>query len=310
MSVGDEKARPQAVDAPAATEAAAADYSGLDAWPAADILRAITESNHRAVEAVERALPELERAVAGVEERLRRGGRLIYAGAGTSGRLGLQDAAELAPTFGFDHATTLLAGGSSAQSRAQEGAEDDVLAAAEDVAAIGIGELDALVGVAASGATPYTIAAVQRARALGAFTVGIANNPGTPLLTAGEVGVLLETGPEVLAGSTRLAAGTAQKVALNALSTTVLVRLGGAYENLMVGMRPVNAKLRVRAVKIVAQGAQVDEAAASTALEACGGNIRCAIVAAKAGVSAERARAALTDHADNVRLALRSLGAE
>ncbi|HET9026871.1 MAG TPA: N-acetylmuramic acid 6-phosphate etherase [Trueperaceae bacterium] len=303
-------ARPIALDAHAATEAAAADYSGLDAWPAADILRAITASNRRAVDAVERALPELERAVAGVEERLRRGGRLIYAGAGTSGRLGLQDAAELAPTFGFDHATTLLAGGSTAQSRAQEGAEDDVLAAAEDVAAIGVGALDALVGVAASGATPYTVAAVRRARALGAFTVGIANNPDTPLLTAGEVGVLLETGPEVLAGSTRLAAGTAQKVALNALSTTALVRLGGAYENLMVGMRPVNAKLRVRAVKIVAQGAQVDEAAASTALEACGGNIRCAIVAAKADVSAERARAALADHADNVRLALRSLGAE
>lgn len=292
------------------TETAIADYSGLDAWPALDILTAITDSNRRAVDAVTLALPELEKAAAGVEERLRWGGRLVYVGAGTSGRLGLQDAAELAPTFGFDLATTLLAGGSSAQSQAQEGAEDDAESATREVNALGVGERDAVIGVAASGATPYTVAAVVRARQLGAFTVGIANNPGAPLLTVGHVGVLLNTGPEVLAGSTRLAAGTAQKVALNALSTTVLVRLGGAYENLMVGMRPVNAKLRVRAVQIVAQGAQVSEAAASRSLEASGGNIRSAIVSCKAGVSPERAQAALEEHGNNVREALMSLGAE
>lgn len=293
----------------ASTETAAADYSGLDAWSALDILAAITESNRRAVDAVAMALPDLEKAAAGVEERLRSGGRLVYVGAGTSGRLGLQDAAELAPTFGFDQATTLLAGGSSAQSQAQEGAEDDAEAAAREVDALGVSELDAVVGVAASGATPYTIAAVVRARQLGAFTVGIANNPGAPLLTVGHVGVLLNTGPEVLAGSTRLAAGTAQKAALNALSTTVLVRLGGAYENLMVGMRPVNAKLRVRAVKIVAQGAQVSDSVASSALEAAGGNIRSAIVSCKAAVSVERARSELEKHGNNVREALESLAA-
>lgn len=254
------------------------------------------------------ALPDLERAAAGVEACLRRGGRLVYVGAGTSGRLGLQDAAELAPTFGFDLASTLLAGGSSAQSQALEGAEDDVEGAAHDVDALGVGERDAVVGVAASGATPYTVAAVVRARELGAFTVGIANNPGAPLLSVAHVGVLLDTGPEVLAGSTRLAAGTAQKVALNALSTTVLVRLGGAYENLMVGMRPVNAKLRVRAVSIVSQAAGVSESVASSALEASGGDIRSAIVSCRAGVSAERARAVLEEHVGNVREALRSLG--
>lgn len=294
--------------AQAGTEAAAADYSRLDSWPAHDILSAIVDSNRRAIEAVARALPELELAAAGVEERLRRGGRLIYVGAGTSGRLGLQDAAELAPTFGFDAAATLLAGGSSAQSTAREGAEDDAQAAAAEVEALGVGENDAVVGVAASGVTPYTVAGVRRARELGAFTVGIANNPGTQLLTVGEVGVLLQTGPEVLAGSTRLAAGTAQKVALNALSTTVLVRLGGAYDNLMVGMRPVNAKLRVRAVKIVAQGAGVGEEVASDALQAAGGDIRGAIVSAKAGVDAATARAALARSGNDVRRALVSLG--
>ncbi len=292
------------------TEAADADYSGLDAWPALDILAAITDSNRRAVEAVARVLPDLEKAAAGIEERLRRGGRLVYVGAGTSGRLGLQDAAELAPTFGFDRAITLLAGGSSAQSKAQEGAEDDGLAAAREVDALEMSDNDAMIGVAASGGTPYTIGALKRARELGAFTVGIANNPGTPLLEVAHVGVLLETGPEVLAGSTRLAAGTAQKVALNALSTTVLVRLGGAYDNLMVGMRAVNAKLRSRAVMIVSQGARVSGAAASSALEAAGGDIRTAIVSCRTGVSAEQAREALGEHSDNVREALLSLGVE
>lgn len=290
------------------TEAAGADYAGLDAWPASRILSAITDSNRRAVEAVERALPQLEEAAAGVEERLARGGRLVYVGAGTSGRLGVQDAAELAPTFGFDRALTLLAGGDTASSQALEGAEDDVAAAARDVDAADIGPNDAVVGVAASGATAYTVAALARARARGAFTVGIANNPGTPLLSVGHVGVLLATGPEVLAGSTRLAAGTAQKAALNALSTAVLVRLGGAYENLMVGMRPVNAKLKRRAVTIVAQGSGVDEAAAAEKLAAAGGNIRCAIVMARAGVDAETALGALSAEAGNVRAALARLG--
>ncbi len=295
---------------PIATEAAAADYSGLDAWQAGDILTAITASNRRAIEAVERAIPDLERAALGIEERLRTGGRLVYVGAGTSGRLGLQDAAELAPTFGFDDATTLLAGGDAAQSKAKEGAEDDIAAAVQDVDAAGISARDAVVGIAASGATPFTVAAIERAKELGAFTVGIANNRGTPLLAVPHVGVLLETGPEVLAGSTRLAAGTAQKAALNALSTTALVRLGGAYENLMVGMRPVNAKLRVRAVKIVAQGAGVSEAVAAAALEAAGGDIRCAIVSAKSGASVEAARAALFAQAGNVRAALKVLSNE
>ncbi len=308
MSQPEPGARPPGTDI--ATEAAAADYQDLDTWSTRNILTALVESNRRAVEAVARAAAELESAADGIEERLSGGGRLIYVGAGTSGRLGMQDAAELPPTFGFDRAEALLAGGLAAQSQAAEGAEDDVEAAARDVAALRVGAADAVVGVAASGVTPYTVAAVAEARRRGAFTVGMANSPGTPLLTVGHVGVLLESGPEVLAGSTRLAAGTAQKVALNALSTSVLVRLGGAYGNLMVGMRPVNAKLRTRAAGIVARAAVVTPDLAAQALSDAGDDIRVAIVLARTGVSVAAARAALAGSAGNVRKALASLASE
>lgn len=308
MSQPEPGARPPGTDI--ATETAAADYQDLDTWSTRNILAALVESNRRAVEAVGRAATELERAADGIEERLSEGGRLIYVGAGTSGRLGMQDAAELPPTFGFDRAEALLAGGLAAQSQAAEGAEDDVEAAARDVAALRVGAADAVVGVAASGVTPYTVAAVAEARRRGAFTVGMANSPGTPLLTVGHVGVLLESGPEVLAGSTRLAAGTAQKVALNALSTSVLVRLGGAYGNLMVGMRPVNAKLRTRAAGIVARAAVVTPDLAAQALSDAGDDIRVAIVLARTGVSVAAARAALAGSAGNVRKALASLASE
>src|SRR5690606_24165546 len=199
------------------TERADEAFRGLDAWSASDIISAITDSNQRAIDAVARALPELERAAAGIERCLAAGGRLVYAGAGTSGRLGVMDAAELAPTFGFDDVAMVLAGGGEAQTKAQEGAEDDLRDAVTQIDELGLGSADALIGVAASGRTPFTVTAVRHARQRGAFTVGIANNPGTLLLEAGDVGVLLDTGPEVLAGSTRLAAGTAQKAALNAL---------------------------------------------------------------------------------------------
>ena len=283
-------------------------YKGLDAWSAGDIMRAITEGNARAVQAVEDALQQLEAAAAGIEPRLRAGGRLFYAGAGTSGRLGVMDAAELAPTFGFDRTEVLLAGGGEAQDRAQEGAEDDVAAATAAVERAGIGPADALIGVAASGRTPYTVAAVKRAKELGAFTVGIANNHGAPLLSVGDVGVLLDTGPEVLAGSTRLAAGTAQKAALNALSTAVLVRLGGAYDNLMVGMRPLNAKLKKRAVEIVAQATGLERAEAATVLDDAGGDIRTAIVMAGTGADARAATRLLEANGHSVRAAIAAGG--
>lgn len=283
-------------------------YRDLDAWPAARILAAVTDANRRAIDAVAAALPDLERAAQGIEERLRSGGRLFYVGAGTSGRVAVQDAAELPPTFGFERARVLLAGGQAAQDRAKEGAEDDVVAAAADVDEAGVGPQDALVGIAASGVTPYTVAAVRRAVERGAFTVGIANNPDTPLLTVGDVGILLATGAEVLAGSTRLAAGTSQKAALNALSTAVLVRLGGAYGNLMVGMRPVNAKLEKRAAAIVAEAADVPLDQAADVLARAGDDIRTAIVMARASVNADVAREAVRRHSGRVRDALRDFG--
>lgn len=286
------------------TEDVATDYHGLDTWPVRDIIAAVTQANARAIEAVAAAEEQLAQAAAGIEERLARGGRLVYVGAGTSGRIGVQDAAELPPTFGFENTAVLLAGGSRAQASAEEGVEDDVVAAVAEIEELGIGPEDAVVGVAASGGTPYTIAAVRRARELGAFTVGMANNPGSELLSAGDVGILLATGPEVLAGSTRLAAGTAQKAALNALSTAVLVRLGGAYDNLMVGMRPVNAKLERRAAAIVAQAAEVDQERAATALRAASNDLRVAIVMAKTGLDAAASRAALAAAGGRVRQAL------
>jgi len=289
------------------TEAVDPRYVGLDTWPAERIVEAVTEANARAIEAVRRATPELARAAAGIEQRLREGGRLVYVGAGTSGRLGVQDAAELAPTFGFEDVVLLMAGGGDAQARAKEGAEDDVDAARREVEAAGIGPADVVVGVAASGRTPYTVAAVEHARERGAFTVGIANNPDTPLLSAAEVGVLLDTGPEVLAGSTRLAAGTAQKAALNALSTAAMVRMGGAYDNLMVAMRPLNAKLIDRAARIVAQAAGSSQEEAVKLLNAAGGDMRVAIVMGVAGASAEASAKALQESGGLVRAAIESL---
>jgi N-acetylmuramic acid 6-phosphate etherase len=201
----------------------------------------------------------------------------------------------------------LMAGGESALTRSKEGAEDDVDAAEAEVEVAGVSSRDAVVGVAASGRTPYTVAAIRKARALGAFTVGIANNPGTPRLDAADVGVLLDTGPEVLAGSTRLAAGTAQKAALNALSTTVMVRLGGAYGNLMVSMRPLNAKLVNRAAGIVARATGLEHEEAAALLEASGRHIGVAIVMGLASVDAEQARAALERAGGRVRVAAESL---
>ncbi len=292
-----------------ATEQVAAAFADLDAWPLGRSLAALADGQVRAIEALRRALPQLEVAAAGVEARLAAGGRLVYAGAGTSGRLAVQDAAELPPTFGFERTVVLMAGGEEAGRSAREGAEDDEADAVLRVAHAAVGPADAFLGIAASGRTPFTVATVRAARAAGAFTVGIANVDATPLLGAAEAPVWLDTGPEVLAGSTRLAAGTAQKAALNLISTAVLVRLGGAYGNLMVGMRPLNAKLRQRAVAMVARAAAVDERAAAAALDAAGHDVRVAVVVATAGVGAARALAALEAHGNRVRDALAELAA-
>ena len=279
-------------------------YAGFDGWTMEQRVHALVEANERAVAAALRAVPALTRAAAGIAERLALGGRLVYVGAGTSGRLSLQDAAELPPTFDFARTEVLLAGGSEAGSTASEGAEDEVDAAIAAVDAAHVGPTDALVGLAASGRTPFTIAALRRARERAAFTVGIANNAGTPLLEVADVGVLLDTGPEVVAGSTRMVAGTAQKIALNALSTAPMADLGALHGNLMVAMRPTNAKLRRRAVEIVVAATGAAHDGAERALSVCDGDIRTAIVHLASGLDPAAAGALLHRHGGRTSLAL------
>jgi len=243
-------------------------------------------------------VPAIAAAAEAIAERLERGGRLIYAGAGTAGRLGVLDATECGPTFGTDLVRAVIAGGEKAVTEAVEGAEDAFDAA--DLADITPG--DAIVGISASGRTPYVLGALDHARDAGALTVAVVNNPRSR--ARADIVIEVLTGPEVLAGSTRLTAGTAQKIVLNALSTAVMIRLGKVYGARMVDLRATNAKLRRRAVRIVRDAAGVDEAAAEAALEAANGHAKTAIVAVLAGVDAREAAARLERAGGKVRAAL------
>ena len=237
------------------TERPSPRYSAIDLWDSADILDAMLEGQFAAVAAVHAARPALERAGLAVEERLRAGGRLVYAGAGTSGRLAVQDGAELMPTFSWpsERLILLMAGGHDALLRAVEGAEDETEHAAALLHHHAIDDKDALIAVAASGTTPFTVACLREAATRGALTVGIANNPRTPLLDEAEHPVWLDTGAEPIAGSTRMKAGTAQRVALTLLSSLVMIRLGHVYEGLMVDVHASNDKLVRRSERILAQ---------------------------------------------------------
>ncbi|HEY3350443.1 MAG TPA: N-acetylmuramic acid 6-phosphate etherase [Thermoanaerobaculia bacterium] len=258
--------------------------------------------------AVGAALPDLARAADAIAARLDAGGRWFYTGAGTSGRLGALDAAELPPTFGTDPSlvVALLAGGKRAMFEAVEGAEDDADAGAVDLLRAGLTASDAVVGIAASGATPYVRGALKEAKARGALTVSIVCRPGTPLLAEAEIGVLLDTGREILAGSSRLKAGTAQKIALNMLSTAVMARRGLVYEGEMVAMQPTNDKLRKRATRIVAQFAKISEEKAEDFLRRVSWHLPSALIAAKWGVDAETAALHLSKKKYNVAEALTS----
>ncbi|BCZ20335.1 hypothetical protein MTY59_01900 [Mycobacterium senriense] len=288
---------PQGLDA-LATEAVRPDLDDLDARPIAEVVALLVAAEGDAHGAVAAAVPWIAAAAEAIAARLERGGRLVYAGAGTPGRLGVLDAAECAPTFGTDLVRGVIAGGPAALTEAIEGAEDafDPADLADLTAA------DALVGITASGRTPYVLGALEHARAAGALTVAIVNNPGTE--ASADVVIELLTGPEVLAGSTRLTAGTAQKVVLNALSTSVMIALGKAYGPRMVDVRATNAKVRRRAVRIVRDAAGVDEEAATAALAAAGGHAKTAIVALLAGVDAAEAAARLDRARGRVRDAL------
>ncbi|HTQ17078.1 MAG TPA: N-acetylmuramic acid 6-phosphate etherase [Mycobacterium sp.] len=279
-----------------ATEAVRPDLDDLDTRPIAEVVALLVAAEGQAHGAVVAAVPRIAAAAEAIAARLARGGRLIYVGAGTPGRLGVLDAAECGPTFGTDLVRGVIAGGPAALTEAIEGAEDAFDAA--DLA--DLTTADALVGITASGRTPYVLGALEYARAAGALTVAIVNNRGSD--ASADVVIELLTGAEVLAGSTRLTAGTAQKVVLNAISTSVMIALGKAYGPRMVDVRVTNAKVRRRAVRIVRDAAGVDEAAATAALAAAGGHAKTAIVALLAGVDAaeaavrlDRARGRLRD---------------
>ena len=278
-------------------------YRDVDTWPADKSLAAMLDHQMAAFHAVRNALPALARAVEAAVDRLRRGGRLIYAGAGASGRLAVQDGVELHPTFGWPRTRFcyVVAGGERALVESIEGAEDDAEAAAAAVDGLAPAEIDVVVAVAASGRTTFTCAVQRRARAAGALTIGIANNPSTPLLEEAEIAVLLATGPEFLAGSTRMTAGTAQKVALNLFSTQTMIALGRVYQGFMVDVVPSNAKLVARAKGIVQALAGCTATEAARFWERAGGDLKLAVLLAD-GFRLEDARARLEAAGGNLRL--------
>lgn len=267
-------------------------FADAERWPTPELLEALLERQLHALAAVREALPALARAAEAVAARLAAGsGRLVYAGAGTSGRLAVQDGVELVPTFCWppERLAFVLAGGEAALLGAIEGAEDEADAARARIAELGVGPGDVHIAVAASGTTPFVCAAQAEARARGALTVALASNPGAPLLTEAEHAVALPTGAEFPAGSTRMVAGTAQKIALNLLSTAVMARLGRVHRGRMVALVPGNAKLRARAVRILRELTGAGEEEARRALEAAGRDLRLAVLLLD-GLTPEEAR--------------------
>lgn len=291
-----------------ATEQASPRFVDLDAWPTIVQIEALYESQLDALAAVRPALSSISRAAEAAVVRLRgdHGGRLVYAGAGSSARLGAQDGAELEPTFDWppERLALLIAGGTGALTQAVENAEDDSRAARGALAALAIGARDVVIALAASGATPFTLACLDGARTAGALAIGIANSPNAPLLAAADHAILLQTGAEPIAGSTRLKAGTAQKVVLNLLSTAIMTGLGRVHAGRMVDMRARNEKLRRRAVTMVCDLAGCAPEIARDALVACDMRVKPAILVAMLGIQADSARQLLEAHQGNLRAAL------
>jgi N-acetylmuramic acid 6-phosphate etherase len=260
-----------------------------------EIVRLINEEDSLVAAAVAKVLPDISRAVEGIVIRLSADGRLFYIGTGTSGRLGVLDAAECPPTFGVspDLVQAVIAGGYDACHRAVEASEDDPEAAVRDLQQRGLKKDDVLVGIAASGRTPYTVGAVSHARSIGALTIALTCVPDSPIVKAAELSIVPVVGPEVVTGSTRMKAGTAQKMVLNMLSTATLVKLGYVTGNRMTSVQTRNAKLRARAIRIVMAEAGLNENDAAAALETAQGDIRVALVMSRTGCSRETAIAEL-----------------
>ncbi|HET9659616.1 MAG TPA: N-acetylmuramic acid 6-phosphate etherase [Thermomicrobiales bacterium] len=289
-----------------ATEQTNAATTQIDCLSAAEIARLMNAEDATVAAAVETQIAQIGVAIEGIAARMAQGGRLIYIGAGTSGRLGVLDASECPPTFGADPGQVVgwLAGGTRALTHATERLEDDAQAGADAVEEIGVRPLDSVVGLTASGRTPFVLGAMDAARGRGAFTIGVTCNAPSLLDERVEVMIAPITGPEVIAGSTRLKAGTAQKMVLNMLSTGTMIRLGKTFGNLMVDVNASNAKLRERAIRIVQEATGLPRAEAAAALETAGGETKTAIVAVLTGLPADEARAKIAAANGSVRAAL------
>jgi N-acetylmuramic acid 6-phosphate etherase len=288
------------------TEARNPRTAEMDTLPVEELARVLHAENYAVAEAVGQALPEIANAIEVITERLKRGGRLLYIGAGTSGRLGVLDASECPPTFGVEPDTVwgIIAGGDTALRSSIEGAEDDPNAGARALQDARIQTEDVVVGIAASGRTPYVIGALEYARSIGTFTVAVVNVQPSALESVADLTIAVVTGPEALTGSTRLKAGTAQKMVLNLLSTGAMVRLGKTYGNLMVDVKATNEKLRDRAIRIVTAASGCDPEAARVALDQCEWHAKIAIVMLRSDTGADEARTRLARSGGFVRAAL------
>jgi N-acetylmuramic acid 6-phosphate etherase len=291
---------------PRATEQRNPRTRGIDAKSTIEIVRAIHGEDASVVKAVASALPAIARAVDAIAAALAQGGRLFYVGAGTSGRLAALDAAELPPTFGTSPrmVQAVIAGGRRALTQAVEGAEDNRVKGARDLAARGLRARDAVVGIAASGGTPYVLGALESAKRKGAVTIGLTSNPRTPITKVAQISIDTLTGPEVITGSTRMKAGTAQKLVLNMLSTAVMIRLGRVYDNWMIGVALTNRKLQARGLRILMEASGAGVAESTRALRQSGHNLAVALIMLKTGASARQAKRLLRDTHGHVHNAL------
>lgn len=271
-----------------------------------EMVRLMNQEDARVAVAVATELEKIAYAIDSISKRMKRGGRLIYIGAGTSGRLGVLDASECPPTFStpYELVIGLIAGGGRALTQAVEGAEDNADLGAHEIVTLSVNEDDSVVGIAASGETPYVLGGIIEARQRGALTISVVCNRPSRLEEAVEIGIAPLVGPEVIAGSTRLKAGSAQKMVVNMLSTGVMIKLGKTFGNLMVDVQPTNSKLRDRARRIVAQACEIDLEKATLFLDVCNGEVKTAIVSRLAEVSAEQARQLLKQSGGMVRRAL------
>jgi N-acetylmuramic acid 6-phosphate etherase len=280
---------------------------GIDAKPVEEILRIINEEDRKVAEAIAGQLHNIAAAVDALAGTIQKGGRVFFVGAGTSGRLGVIEAAELPPTFGIppERFQAMIAGGPEAVFRSVEAAEDDEMRGGKALEDHGFSDSDALVALSASGRTPFVVGALRKAGEVSARSISIVCNRGTPMKSLSEIAIVVETGPEVVAGSTRMKAGTAQKLVLNMLTTATMIRLGRVYDGYMVGIQPTSRKLKDRAIRMVRETAGVDWKAARESLERAKWDPKVAILMAKISCSQEEARKSLDESGGSLRLALK-----